>query len=137
MLGLEDGYLWRLHEDEEHGKSDDVCFRTFNMRVSLADEFDDMPSVKQYVRYMLYEPLTAPEAQKTKNVLLPGHTDFRSITVLVSQPVTGLQILMQDGVWRWVKHKEGALVINIGDHLSFMSGDVLKSSIHRGNDNIL
>jgi len=107
VLGLEDGYLWRLHEDEEHGKSDD------------------------YLRYMLYEPLTAPEAQKTKNVLLQGHTDFRSITILVSQPVTGLQILMPDGVWRWVKHKEGALVINIGDHLSFMSGDVLKGTIHR------
>lgn len=81
---------------------------------------------------MLYDPLTSLEAQKTKNVLLQGHTDFNSISTLVSQPVTGLQILMPDGVWRFVKHREGALIINIGDQLSFKSGGILKGTIHRG-----
>ena len=39
---------------------------------------------------------------------------------------------MPDNVWRYVKHKDGALVINIGDQLSFMSGGILKGTMHRG-----
>jgi isopenicillin N synthase-like dioxygenase len=40
---------------------------------------------------------------------------------------------MPDNVWRYVKHKDGALVINIGDQLSFMSGGILKGTMHRGS----
>jgi isopenicillin N synthase-like dioxygenase len=39
---------------------------------------------------------------------------------------------MPDNVWRYVKHKDGALVINIGDQLAFMSGGILKGTMHRG-----
>lgn len=81
---------------------------------------------------MIYDPLTKEEATKTNNVMLNGHTDFNSISTLVSQPVTALQVLMPDNVWRYVKHKDKALVINIGDQLSFMSGGVLKGTMHRG-----
>lgn len=87
---------------------------------------------RQLLRYMMYDPLTTSEAKKTRNVMLQGHTDFNSISTLVSQPVAGLQILMPDGVWRYVKHRDGALVINIGDQLSFKSGGILKGTIHRG-----
>ncbi|KAK1228605.1 hypothetical protein PQX77_008258 [Marasmius sp. AFHP31] len=38
---------------------------------------------------------------------------------------------MPDNVWRYVKHRDGALVINIGDQLSFMSGGILKGTMHR------
>lgn len=81
---------------------------------------------------MIYDPLTAEESSKTNGVMLNGHTDFNSISTLVSQPVTALQVLMPDNVWRYVKHKDGALVINIGDQLSFMSGGILKGTMHRG-----
>ncbi len=87
---------------------------------------------RQLLRYMMYDPLTTSEAKKTRNVMLQGHTDFNSISTLVSQTVAGLQILMPDGVWRYVKHRDGALVINIGDQLSFKSGGILKGTIHRG-----
>jgi isopenicillin N synthase-like dioxygenase len=40
---------------------------------------------------------------------------------------------MPDGKWRYVRHRDGAIVINIGDQLSFMSGGILKGTIHRGN----
>lgn len=81
---------------------------------------------------MIYDPLTSEESSKTNGVMLNGHTDFNSISTLVSQPVTALQVLMPDNVWRYVKHKDGALVINIGDQLSFMSGGILKGTMHRG-----
>ncbi|KZT22307.1 Clavaminate synthase-like protein [Neolentinus lepideus HHB14362 ss-1] len=107
VLGLEEGYLWHLHLDDEGRTGDDL------------------------LRYMIYDPLTSDEARKTNNVMLNGHTDFNSISTLISQPITALQILMPDGVWRYVKHQDNALVINIGDQLSFMSGGILKGTIHR------
>lgn len=107
VLGLEEGFLWRLHQTEDGRTGDDLF------------------------RYMLYDPLTAAESTATKGVMLNGHTDFNSVSTLVSQPVTALQILMPDGVWRYVRHQEGAFVINIGDQLSFKSGGILKGTIHR------
>jgi isopenicillin N synthase-like dioxygenase len=76
--------------------------------------------VLQLLRYMIYDPLTSAEALTTNGVMLNGHTDFNSISTLVSQPISALQILMPDGVWRYVKHKDDALVINIGDQLSWV-----------------
>ena len=81
---------------------------------------------------MIYDPLTSEEKRKTNGVMLNGHTDFNSLSTLVSQPVTALQVLMPDNKWRHVKHRDGALVINIGDQLAFMSGGILKGTMHRG-----
>lgn len=36
--------------------------------------------------------------------------DFGSLTLLWSQPVAALQILTEDGGWKWVKHINNALV---------------------------
>ncbi|PPQ92506.1 hypothetical protein CVT25_010339 [Psilocybe cyanescens] len=80
---------------------------------------------------MIFDPLTASESEKTNGVMLSGHTDFNSISCLVSQPITALQVLMPDNVWRYVKHEDNAYVINIGDQLSFMSGGILKGTMHR------
>ncbi|CAK5263922.1 unnamed protein product [Mycena citricolor] len=107
VLGLEEGYLWSLHQTPEGTTSDDVF------------------------RYMMYEPLTAAESATTKGVMLNGHTDFNSISILISQPIAALQVLMPDNVWRFVKHRDGALVINLGDQLSFMSGGIVKATMHR------
>lgn len=79
---------------------------------------------------MIYDPLTSEEALKTNGVMLNGHTDFNSISTLVSQPVTALQVLMPDGVWRYVKHRDNALVINIGDQLSFMVSRLTPLILH-------
>ncbi|KAJ7061491.1 hypothetical protein C8F01DRAFT_141422 [Mycena amicta] len=107
VLGLKDGHLWSLHETTEGMSGNDVF------------------------RYMIYDPLTEEETAITNGVMLNGHTDFNSVSILVSQPIAALQVLMPDNVWRYVKHKDGALVINIGDQLSFMSGGVLKGTMHR------
>ncbi|KAJ7507034.1 Clavaminate synthase-like protein [Mycena galericulata] len=86
-----------------------------------------------YVRFMKYYPRSEDEERKTKNVWLKGHTDFGTITVLYSQPVAALQILGQDGKWKWIKHIENALVINAGDALEFLSGGYYRATIHRQN----
>lgn len=44
---------------------------------------------------------------------LKGHTDIGTITILWSQPVTALQMLMPDGQWRYVRHIDNALVSSV------------------------
>ncbi|KZV83770.1 Clavaminate synthase-like protein [Exidia glandulosa HHB12029] len=84
-----------------------------------------------YVRFMKYYPRNEEEEKSTQQVWLKGHTDFGTVTILWSQPVTALQILSRDNVWRFVKHVPNALVINAGDALEFLSGGILKATIHR------
>ncbi|KAH9934534.1 Clavaminate synthase-like protein [Epithele typhae] len=81
-------------------------------------------------------PRTDEDEEKSKNVWLKGHTGYRladlgSLTILWSQPVSGLQVLLPDGKWRWVKHMENALVVNLGDSLEMLSGGFYKAAIHR------
>ncbi|CAL1710347.1 unnamed protein product [Somion occarium] len=84
-----------------------------------------------YVRFMKYYPRDDEEENKTNHVWLKGHTDFGSITVLWSQPVSALQILSPDGKWRWAKHIDNAIVINAGDAMEFLSGGYYRATIHR------
>ena len=125
VLGLEEGYLWRLHQTDDGEKGDDV--REFLSNLT----YSGLMHVKLF-RYMIYDPLTPEEAAGTNGVRLTGHTDFNSISCLVSQPITALQVLMPDNVWRYVKHRDNAYIINIGDQLSFMSGGILRGTMHRG-----
>ncbi|KAH9934556.1 Clavaminate synthase-like protein [Epithele typhae] len=83
------------------------------------------------VRFIKYYPRSEEDEVKAKNVWLKGHTDIGSITILWSQPVSGLQILSPDGKWRWVKHTDNALVVNVGDALEMLSGGFYKATIHR------
>jgi len=59
-----------------------------------------------------------------------AHTDVGSITVLFSQ-LGGLQVLGQNDEWLFVEPKPGHAVINVGDSLRFLTGGVLRSSLHR------
>ncbi|CDO77726.1 hypothetical protein BN946_scf184969.g77, partial [Trametes cinnabarina] len=82
----------------------------------------DRPSESSY-------PRSDVEESQTNNVWLKGHTG--TITVLWSQPVSGLQIKCPDGKWRWVRHIDNALTVNIGDGMEFLSGGYYKATIHR------
>ncbi|KAF5369675.1 hypothetical protein D9615_010239 [Tricholomella constricta] len=90
----------------------------------------DAPS-ETWIRFMKYYPRSTEDEEKTKNVWLKGHTDFGSLTLLWSQPVSALQIQSPDGKWRWVKHMDNALVVNAGEALEFLSGRFYKGTIHR------
>ncbi|KAH0578751.1 hypothetical protein H2248_003873 [Termitomyces sp. 'cryptogamus'] len=63
------------------------------------------------VRFMKYYPMPPDDEEKAKNVWLKGHTDIGTVTILYSQPVSGLQILTRSGAWKWVKHVENALIL--------------------------
>lgn len=57
------------------------------------------------------------------------HTDIGSLTILFAEQ-PGLQVLTDDG-WRFVRPKKDSAVINVGDSLRFLSGNKLKSCVHR------
>jgi hypothetical protein len=83
------------------------------------------------LRYAMYHTPPKNDDSTLGGVRLQGHTDFNSVSILWSQPITSLEVLMPDDQWRLVKHRPNALVINIGDALHFMSGGYFKATIHR------
>lgn len=83
------------------------------------------------LRYAMYHTPDQSDDEKLGGVRLQGHTDFNSVSILWSQPITSLEVLMPDNQWRLVKHRDNALVINLGDAMHFLSGGYLKQTIHR------
>ncbi|PRT55900.1 1-aminocyclopropane-1-carboxylate oxidase [Wickerhamiella sorbophila] len=83
-------------------------------------------------RLMMYYGHSDEDNEKTNNTWLRGHSDSAGFTFIASQPMVSLQILdYRTREWRYVKHVPGALVVNIGDAVEFMTGGYFKSTIHR------
>ncbi len=59
-----------------------------------------------------------------------AHTDYGVLTVLLADPVPGLQIL-RDGAWVDVSPQPGAFLVNIGDLLAEWTNDRWRSTLHR------
>ncbi|MEM1162052.1 MAG: 2-oxoglutarate and iron-dependent oxygenase domain-containing protein [Pseudomonadota bacterium] len=60
-----------------------------------------------------------------------AHTDYGSITLLMTDGEPGLQVQPRGGDWIDVPHVAGAFVMNIGDCLMRWSNDVYVSTPHR------
>jgi isopenicillin N synthase-like dioxygenase len=59
------------------------------------------------------------------------HTDYGVVTVLLADPLPGLQVLGPDGGWHDLIAADGALIINIGDLIAQWTNDRWMSSLHR------
>lgn len=111
--------------------------KLFALFLELPDE-DQLVREHQYdvkgedhLRYMHYAARSPEENKKVGELYSPGHTDLGSITLLFRQPVCGLQILNNEGQWKWVKPVDGTITINTCDALTALTGGLIKSSIHR------
>jgi isopenicillin N synthase-like dioxygenase len=60
-----------------------------------------------------------------------AHTDYGSITVLLADPVPGLQICDDAGHWHDVVPALGSFTVNVGDLLAEWSNDRWRSTLHR------
>jgi isopenicillin N synthase-like dioxygenase len=60
-----------------------------------------------------------------------AHTDYGSITVLLADPVPGLQICDDAGGWHDVVPAPGSFIVNVGDLLAEWSNDRWRSTLHR------
>ncbi|MEO1307528.1 MAG: 2OG-Fe(II) oxygenase family protein, partial [Pseudomonadota bacterium] len=60
-----------------------------------------------------------------------AHTDYGSITLLMTDGEPGLQVKPRDGDWIDAPHLPGAFVVNIGDCLMRWTNDIYRSTPHR------
>lgn len=86
-----------------------------------------------WLRYMKYYDDYTPEEKKvTGGLWLTGHQDFTSLSILFSQPMSSLQVRDYDSdEWKYVKHIPGAIIVNAGETMLWMTGNYFKAAIHR------
>lgn len=112
ILEIPEGYLW-----ENYFK---------------VNETDIQESGHGFGRFMLYHQMKPDDQRKANGNWLRGHSDSSAFTFITSQPILSLQIRDYfTGEWKYVGHKPGGLIVNIGDAMEFITGGYFKSSIHR------
>ena len=85
-------------------------------------------SILRPIHYFAIEdPLSFPEDA----VRAAEHTDINLITLLMGASADGLQILRKDGVWVPITALPEQIVVNVGDMLSRLTNNKLKSTVHR------
>jgi isopenicillin N synthase-like dioxygenase len=88
---------------------------------------DRTPSVMRannYQRRSGHEP-TATQLR------MGAHSDYGSLTILLADPVPGLQIRDRDGTFHNVIPQPGAFLVNLGDLLAEWTNDRWRSTVHR------
>lgn len=60
-----------------------------------------------------------------------AHSDYTTFTLLMADPVPGLQIVGAEGSWTEVQPDDGALLMNVGDLLAMLTNDRYPSTLHR------
>ena len=111
VFGIPDNFLWN--------------------KVSARGSAGESLPGTSYHRHMVYHGWD-PKDYEESSLIMHGHTDFGTLTLLPSQPVSCLQMLSADGKWRWVKYEPGRLCVNLGDDLEVISGGQFKATRHKG-----
>lgn len=91
------------------------------------DKFDQHPSA---MRAINYPPQSRPP--KPGQLRAGAHTDYGSMTILLSEPDPGgLEIYIPEGEWWPIPSVPGAFIVNIGDLLARWTNDRWVSTLHR------
>ena len=94
--------------------------------------FDDkVKNGNSILRPIHYFPVDNPDALPKDAVRAAEHTDINLITLLMGASAEGLQVLQHDGVWIPITALPEQLVVNVGDMLSRLTNNKLKSTVHR------
>ncbi len=83
------------------------------------------------MRLNWYRRLAREVTLEPGQMSLGSHTDYGILTLLLADPVPGLQVVGPDGWWHDVIPQDDALVINVGDALAVWTNDRWPSTIHR------
>lgn len=83
------------------------------------------------LRPIHYFPIHNPGDFPDGAVRAAEHTDINLITLLMGASAEGLQVLRRDGKWIAITALPGQLVVNVGDMLSRLTNNKLKSTVHR------
>jgi isopenicillin N synthase-like dioxygenase len=112
--------VWRLGCDLHFAIASDLGLKT--------DYFADKLDRPMATLRLLHYP---PREQSTSDVGAGTHTDYGSITLLLTDAVGGLEVRRRDGTWIKASPRPGTFVCNIGDCLMRWSNDVYVSTPHR------
>lgn len=94
--------------------------------------FEDMVhNGNSILRPIHYYPIEDPASVPDDAVRAAEHEDINLITLLMGASAEGLEILRKDGEWVSVTALPGQIVVNVGDMLSRLTNDILKSTTHR------
>lgn len=83
------------------------------------------------LRPIHYFPVKDPSSLPPGAVRAAEHTDINLITLLMGASADGLQVLRNDGAWIPITALPEQIVVNVGDMLSRLTNNKLKSTVHR------
>lgn len=104
-----------------------VCAVSLDMPEDYFLQFCTKPMVQ--MRLFHYPPQEPMSDEKAFGVA--PHTDYGMITLLLQDPIGGLELKKRDGEWVSAPHVPGTLVINIGDLFQRWTNDIYASNQHR------
>lgn len=94
--------------------------------------FDDkVNGGNSILRPIHYFPISDPGSFPKDAVRAAEHTDINLITLLMGASADGLQVLRKDGQWIDITALPEQIVVNVGDMLSRLTNNKLKSTVHR------
>lgn len=81
---------------------------------------------------LLYYPPSPADYNPSTDMRAGAHSDYGSLTLLFQHAnESGLEILSPQGSWSPVPVVSEAICVNIGDLLSYWTGGLLRSTVHR------
>jgi isopenicillin N synthase-like dioxygenase len=95
-----------------------------------ADFFEDKLDAPMAILRLLHYPPHPPTAEAGQ-IGAGEHTDYGTITLLMTDEVAGLEVRRRDGVWLAAPKIPGAFVCNIGDCMMRWTNDIYVSTPHR------
>jgi isopenicillin N synthase-like dioxygenase len=83
------------------------------------------------LRAIQYESQSRGPAPAEGQLGMGPHTDYGVLTILLADPIPGLQVLGPDGEWHDLIAEDGAFIINVGDLIAQWTNDRWISALHR------
>jgi isopenicillin N synthase-like dioxygenase len=107
--------------------------RMFALALDMPEDyiFHKMSRAACVMRANNYERRSHHAEPEPGQVRMGAHTDYGVCTILLADPVPGLQIVGPDGAWHDVLPEPGTLLVNLGDLLAEWTNDRWRSTLHR------
>lgn len=93
------------------------------------DSADGLDEPRCDVRMLRYPP--QPEDAPDNLLGAGAHTNWGSVTVLLQDTLSGLEVRNADGDWILAKPIPGTFIINIGQMMERFTGGIYKANLHR------
>jgi isopenicillin N synthase-like dioxygenase len=105
--------------------------RLFAASLGIPQDYFLQFCTKPMVQMRLFHYPPQPPISEDKAFGVAPHTDYGMITMLVQDPIGGLELKKRSGEWVGAPFIPGTLVINIGDLFQRWTNDVYTSNPHR------